>query len=110
MDRFSGYSPEESGNGFIILPKYTKSFLSLTVVRETVLGLHIQFLCTPTDGALLPDAEAVTYAYYQKHINPKTKPDKEKDLVCSYVYEESLLPDNDICPICKHGSADFEPI
>ena len=30
--------------------------------------------------------------------------------VCGYVYEGDTLPEDYICPLCKHGAADFEPI
>lgn len=113
VDKFDGCSPERSGNGLIVLPKHIKGFLSLAVERETDLGSHILFLCTPTEGRLLSDAEAVTYAYYQQHIKPKPQPEKKKGFacrICGYVYEGSALPDDYICPICKHGPADFEPI
>ena len=113
VDKFGGCSPERSGNGLIVLPKHIKGFLSLTVEMETDFGSHILFLCTPTEGRLLSDAEAVTYAYYQQHIKPKPQPEKKKGLacrICGYVYEGSALPDDYICPICNHGPADVEPI
>ena len=30
--------------------------------------------------------------------------------VCGYVYEGDELPEDFICPLCKHGASDFEPI
>ncbi len=113
VDKFAGSSPERSGNGLIILPHHSKGFLSLAVEREMDLGSHILFLCTPTEGRLLSDEEAVTYSYYQKHIKPRPQPEKKKGFacrICGHIYEGSPIPEDYICPICKHGAADFEPI
>ena len=113
VDKFAGSSPERSSNGLIVLPKHCKGFLSLAVERETDLGSHILFLCTPTEGRLLSDKEAVTYSYYQKHIKPRPQPEKKKGFVCricGHIYEGKSLPEDYICPICKHGAVDFEPI
>ncbi len=113
VDKFAGSSPERSGNGLVILPHHSKGFLSLAVEREMDLGSHILFLCTPTEGRLLSDEEAVTYSYYQKHIKPRPQPEKKKGFVCricGHIYEGSPIPEDYICPICKHGAADFEPI
>ena len=30
--------------------------------------------------------------------------------VCGWIYEGEELPDDIVCPLCKHGAADFEPI
>lgn len=113
VDKFAGSSPERSGNGLVILPHHSKGFLSLAVEREMDLGSHILFLCTPAEGRLLSDEEAVTYSYYQKHIKPRPQPEKKKGFVCricGHIYEGSPIPEDYICPICKHGAADFEPI
>ncbi len=113
VDKFARSSPERSGNGLVILPHHSKGFLSLAVEREMDLGSHILFLCTPTEGRLLSDEEAVTYSYYQKHIKPCPQPEKKKGFVCricGHIYEGSPIPEDYICPICKHGAADFEPI
>ena len=31
-------------------------------------------------------------------------------MVCGYVYEGETLPDDYVCPLCKHPASDFEPI
>lgn len=112
-DKFAGCSPERSANGLIILPKHTVGYLSLEVERELDFGTHIQFMCTPVEGKLLSDEETVSYTYYQNNIKPEPQPEKKSGFICricGYVYEGSTLPDDYICPICKHGVADFEPI
>ena len=70
-------------------------------------------MCTPVEGKLLSDEETVSYTYYQNNIKPKPQPEKKSGFICricGYVYEGSTLPDDYICPRCKHGVADFEPI
>lgn len=113
VNKLAGGAFARSSNGLVILPRHTTGYLSLAVERELDLGTHIQFLCTPTEGQLLSDAETVSYSYYQKHIKPAPQPTKKTGFVCricGYVYEGSTLPEDIICPICKHGAADFEPL
>ena len=112
-DKFADCTPDRSDNGLIVLPKHRKGFISLAVERETELGSHILFLCTPTEGRLLSDAETVTYSYYQRNIKPKMQPQKKKGFVCGicgHVYEGEALPKDFVCPVCKHGAEVFEPI
>ncbi len=113
-DKFAGCTPDRSKNGLIVLPKHTRGFLSLSVQSETDLGTHVMFLCSPTDGKLLSDTETVSYSYYQKNIKPRpSQPEKKKGFVCricGHIYEGDVLPEDYICPICKHGAADFESL
>lgn len=111
-DKFADCSPERSGNGLVILPEYARGFISLAVERELDLGTHIQFLCTPTEGKLLSGAETLSYSYYQKNIKPRPQPKKKGFVcrICGYVYEGSTLPEDYICPLCKHGAADFDQL
>jgi flavin reductase (DIM6/NTAB) family NADH-FMN oxidoreductase RutF/rubredoxin len=112
-DKFAGCVSKRSGNGLIVLPIHVKGFLSLAVKREMDLGSHILFLCVPTEGKLLSDAEAVTYSYYQKHIKPQPQTETKQGFVCricGHIYEGEFLPENYVCPICKHGAVDFEPL
>ncbi len=115
VDKFADRSLERSSNGLIILPDYTKGFLSLTVDRDMDLGSHMLFLCSPTEGKLLPEGELVTYSYYQRFIKPQpqAQPEKKKGFVCricGHIYEGETLPPDYICPICKHGATDFVPL
>jgi flavin reductase (DIM6/NTAB) family NADH-FMN oxidoreductase RutF/rubredoxin len=113
VNKFDECTPNRSENGLIVLPKHIKGFLSLAVDHETDLGSHMLFLCRPTEGKLLSDGEAVTYSYYQKNIKPNPQPEKKKGFVCricGYVYEGETLPEDFVCPLCKHGAKDFEPI
>lgn len=115
VDKFADRSPERSSNGLIILPDYTKGFLSLAVDRDMDLGSHMLFLCSPTEGKFLPEGEMVTYSYYQRFIKPQpqAQPEKKKGFVCricGHIYEGETLPPDYICPICKHGATDFVPL
>ncbi len=115
IDKFEECTSDRSENGLIVLRKHIKGFISLAVDRETDLGSHMLFLCRPTEGKLLSDGETVTYSYYQENIKPKPQPQPEKKQgfvcrICGYTYEGETLPEDFVCPVCKHGAEDFEPI
>ena len=102
-----------SANGLITLPKYSNAFLSLHVVSETDLGSHGMFICEVTESRKVSDAETMTYSYYQSNVKPKPQPKPAEKTtwvcsVCGYVYEGENLPEDFICPLCKHPASDFE--
>lgn len=102
-----------SDNGLVFLPKYINSFMSLKVENYVDLGTHGMFICSVTEARVLSDKETMTYTYYQNNVKPKPETAGKKGFVCKvcgYVYEGDTLPDDYICPLCKHGAADFEPI
>ncbi len=102
-----------SDNGLIFLPKYINSFMSLKVEDYIDLDTHGMFICSVTESRVLTDKETMTYTYYQKNVKPKPETEGKKGWVCKvcgYVYEGDELPDDIVCPLCKHGAADFEPI
>ena len=110
-DKFADISLKRSANGLIILPEYANAYISVSVDREIDLGSHVMFIGSVMEADILSDVETVTYGYYQSSIKPK--PEKKKGFVCKicgYVYDGDVLPEDYICPICKHGTADFEPI
>ncbi len=112
-DKFAGCTPYRSDNGLIFLPKYINAFLSLKVEQYVDLDTHGMFICTVTEARVMSDKETMTYDYYQKHVKPKPQTEGKKGFVCKvcgYIYEEDELPEDFICPLCKHGAADFEPI
>lgn len=110
-DKFSGFEGiKRAGNGILYVTESTNAFLSGKVISETDLGTHTLFLARVTDAAVLSDAESVTYSYYQANIKPKPQKTGKKGwrcTVCGYIYEGDELPADFICPICKHGAADF---
>ena len=113
VDKFSEMAPLHSDNGLAFLPKYINSFMSLKVEQYLELDTHGMFICSVTEARVLSDKETVTYSYYQSNIKPKPETAGKKGFVCKvcgYVYEGDELPEDFICPLCKHGAADFEPI
>jgi len=112
-DKFVGLEPLRSDNGLAFLPKYINSFMSLKVESYVDLDTHGMFICTVTEARVLSKVETVTYNYYQSNIKPKPQTEGKKGYVCKvcgYIYEGETLPDDYVCPLCKHGAADFEPI
>ncbi len=113
VNKFDGIEPLYSDNGLAFLPRYINSFLSLTVDDYVDLGTHGMFICSVTEARVISDAETMTYTYYQKNVKPKPKTEGRRGWVCrvcGYVYEGDELPEDFVCPLCKHGAADFEPI
>ena len=102
-----------SDNGLVFLPKYINAFMSLKVEQYVDLDTHGMFICTVTEARVMSDRDTMTYTYYQKNVKPKPETEGKKGFVCKicgYIYEGDTLPDDYICPLCKHGAADFEPI
>ncbi len=77
------------------------------------LDTHGMFICSVTEARVISDKETMTYTYYQNNVKPKPQTEGKKGWVCKicgYIYEDEELPEDFICPLCKHGAADFEPI
>ena len=112
-DKFAGEEVLRSDNGLVFLGRYINSFMSLKVEQYVDLDTHGMFICLITESRVISDAETMTYNYYQNNVKPKPETEGKKGFVCKvcgYVYEGDVLPDDFICPLCKHGAADFEPI
>ena len=112
VDKFEGWEKLYSDNGLVFLPKYINSFMSLKVENYVDLDTHGMFICSVTEARVITDAETMTYTYYQKNVKPKPQTEGKKGYVCKicgYVHEGDL-PEDFVCPLCKHGAADFEPI
>ncbi|MGI6700334.1 MAG: flavin reductase [Christensenellales bacterium] len=111
VDKFSGIDVLRSDNGLVFLPKHINAMMSLKVESYVDLDTHGMFICTITEARVLSDKETMTYTYYQEHVKPKPQ-DKDKKgwvcKICGYIYEGDPLPDDFICPLCKHGAIDFE--
>ena len=102
-----------SENGLLYITKNTNSYISAKVVQETEFKTHTMFIATVTDAKCLSDKPTVTYDYYQNNIKPKPKQTEKtgwRCKICGYVYEGEILPEDYICPLCKHGAIDFEKI
>ncbi len=112
-DKFAECQPLRSDNGLVFLPRYINSFMSLKVEQYVDLDTHGMFICSVTEARVISDRETMTYSYYHENVKPKPDTDGKKGFVCKicgYVYEGETLPEDFICPLCKHGAADFEPI
>lgn len=117
----SGFSEEKvpsgkyqrSENGICYLSEYSNAYISADVIDTVDLGTHTMFVCDVTEAVKLSDENSVTYDYYFKNIKPKPESAKKKGYVCKicgYVYEGEELPEDYICPLCKHPASDFEPL
>ena len=113
VDKFAGCTPLRSDNGLVFLPRYINSFMSLKVEQYLDFDTHGLFICSITEARVISSVETMTYTYYQNHVKPKPETEGKKGFVCNvcgFIYEGDELPDDYICPLCKHGVADFEPI
>ncbi len=113
VDKFANCEPLRADNGLVFLPRYINSFMSLKVEQYVDLDTHGMFICSVTEARVLSDRETMTYTYYQNNVKPRPQTEGKKGYVCKicgYVYEGETLPEDFICPLCKHGAADFEPI
>ncbi len=112
-DKFANCEPLYSDNGLVFLPRYINSFMSLKVVQYVDLETHGMFICEVTEARVLSDRETMTYTYYLENVKPKPQTEGKKGYVCKicgYIYEGDTLPEDFICPLCKHGASDFEEI
>ena len=112
-DKFAHWKTYRADNGLPFLSQYINAFLSLQVEQYVDLGTHGMFICTVTEARVISDKPTMTYAYYQENVKPKPQTEGKKGFVCKicgYIYEGDTLPDDFVCPLCKHGAADFEPI
>ena len=113
VDKFADCEPLRSDNGLVFLPRHINSFMSLKVDQYVDLDTHGMFICEITEARVLSDKETMTYSYYYENVKPKPQTDGKKGFVCKvcgYIYEGDTLPEDYICPLCKHGAADFEEI
>ncbi len=112
-DKFEGITEVRSDNGLRILPQYINAAMSLQVEQYVDLGSHGMFICTVTEARVVSNKETMTYSHYHANVKPKPQTEGKKGYVCKicgWVYEGNELPEDIVCPLCKHGAADFEPI
>lgn len=110
---FSASNDNRSDNGVLYIPSCTNAFVSGKVIEEIDLGTHTLFIADVTQSMVLSDEPSLSYAYYHENIKPKPKTQEEKGYrckICGYVYQGDELPEDYVCPVCKHGAEDFEKI
>ena len=119
VDKFEGGMYATSENGLYYLPEHTNAVLSGKVVDMLDYGTHTLFVAEVTEAKKLSDEKSVTYEYYQSNIKPKPQAAKTEEpsakgkwvcKICGYVHEGDELPDDFICPWCKHPASDFEKV
>ena len=119
-DKFDGFldSCRRSENGLYYVTEGTNAFISAKVIDAHDYGSHTLFVAEVTEAQVLNADPSVTYAYYFEHIKPKPQPKAEEPAaekkvvwvckICGYVYEGDPIPEDYICPLCKHPASDFE--
>lgn len=115
VDKFAEVEISRADNGIAIIHnEQTNGYLSGKVIQSIDLGSHTLFIATVEDGEVWSDTPSTTYAYYFANIKPKPQPKpKQKGWICTicgYIYEGEVLPDDFICPVCKHPASDFQPL
>ena len=113
IDKFAGIEELRSDNGLRFLPRHINAFMSLKVENYVDLGTHGMFICSVTEARVMSAKDSMTYAFYHANVKPHPQTDGKQGYVCKvcgWVYEGENLPDDIICPLCKHGAIDFEPI
>ncbi len=112
-DKFKDCEPKRTENGLVVLPRHINAFMSLKVESYLDLDTHGMFICTISEMRVVSDKETMTYTYYLSNVKPKPETEGKKGFVCKicgYVYEGDSLPEDFVCPLCKHGPSDFEEI
>ena len=113
VDKFAGMEELRSDNGLRFLGRHINSFMSLQVESYVDLDTHGMFICSVTEARVMGEKETMTYAYYHEQVKPRPETQGKQGFVCKicgWIYEGETLPEDIICPLCKHGAADFEPI
>ena len=113
-DKFSGFSGvKRTDSGLLYLTEHTNAYLCGTVYAEFNFDTHLLFIIDVDEAEELSQEPSVTYDYYHKHIKPKPESKQKKGYrckICGYVYEGEPLPEDFICPLCKHPASDFEKL
>ena len=113
VDKFADCEILRADNGLVFLPRHINAFISLKVENYVDLGTHGMFICTITESRVISNTETMSYSYYYNNVKPKPQVQDKKGYackICGWIYEGDTLPDDIVCPLCKHGAADFEPI
>lgn len=115
VDKLTGFDGvKRAENGLCYMSCYANAVISAKVTESRDCGTHTLFVAEVTGADSLTEEPSVTYDYYFKHIKPQPEKQPEKKgfvcKICGYIYEGDTLPEDFVCPVCKHGAADFEPL
>ena len=111
VDKFADFDHYDvATNGVPYLNKYANGYMCLKVFDTVDMGSHWMFLCDITEAAVINNVETMTYSFYQKNVKPKPQEEVKGWVceICGYVYEGDELPEDFICPLCKHPASDFK--
>ena len=119
VNKFADFNLCKRGeNGLLYVTDGTNAYISVKVDKDEDLGSHTMFIGEITDMEVLSDAPSATYEYYMNNIKPKPQEvGKTEDgqtiwrcTICGYEYVGEELPEDFICPLCKHPASDFEKV
>lgn len=118
VDKFAGRTDPVSENGLRYIGGPANALISGKVEQAIDCGTHMLYIALVTEARKLSDAPSMTYAYYFANVKPRPQPKPAEAKprrgfvcrICGYFYEGDELPPDFICPLCKHGAADFEPV
>lgn len=119
MDKFAGYEAcERAKNGIYYITGGTNSYICVKVDKQLDLGSHTMFIGEAGDMEIIGNALSATYEFYHEHIKPKPQAVGATEAgqtvwrckICGYEYVGEELPEDYICPLCKHPASDFERV
>ena len=113
VDKAVDITFSRADNGVIYVTEGVNAVLCAEVSQIIDLGTHLLFIADVSDAFVLNETPSATYAYYHKNIKPAPQAQKKKGWVCTicgYIYEGETLPDDFICPLCKHPASDFKAL
>ncbi len=115
VDKMAEISFKRSENGIAYITEGANAYMSCKVESTIDLGSHTMFIAKPLEGDIFDDKASCTYAYYFANVKPKPEAKKEEKkgwicTICGYIYEGDPLPDDFICPLCKHPASDFKKL
>lgn len=119
VNKFDGFTDcKRAENGTLYITKGTNSYISATVCQTIDLGTHSLFIADVTETGVLNDTPSADYSYYHENIKPKPEAVGKTDdgqtvwrcVICGYEYVGEELPEDFICPLCKHPASDFEKV
>jgi len=116
FDKFEDFGDvKRAENGLYYTTAHTNSYISAKVVAALDYDTHTLFVADVTEAAVISDERSATYAYYHEKIKPQRPAEEKKNKgyvckICGYLYEGDELPADFVCPLCKHGAEDFEPV
>lgn len=117
VDKFADFKDYKEGENKIpYITKGTNAYISAEVEKVEELDTHTLFIGRVTDMKVLSEDPSATYTYYMENIKPKPEKTQKNGktiwrcTICGYEYEGEELPEDFICPLCKHPASDFEKV